>query len=267
MGWFGRKKQLTPTTEEVAHRAIALCHVVSYALVIPERDRIKDPATLPPDEQARFREAAKRMRDEFWALLGTYTGALTPWERTLADTTMFDMEARQQVAASWRIEAFQVLMWALGPIDELPEWNQRARHELVDAPLYKLGPKFVTKCRLRPSRELEAARSMAEVWHWRSRTRQLIEEGRAFDPSPEMTKAGLGSFDAIVRFTAKKLKESGELAQIVDEDFAVGGKAYRDLSAEEFAVVTSITVERHFALNWLCGRSPENRWDETPTDT
>jgi hypothetical protein len=53
----------------------------------------------------------------------------------------------------------------------------------------------------------------------------------------------------------------------VDEDFAVGGKAYRDLSAEEFANVTSITVERHFALNWLCGRAPENRWDETPTAT
>lgn len=30
---------------------------------------------------------------------------------------------------------------------------------------------------------------------------------------------------------------------------------------------TSIIMERHFALNWLCGMAPGNRWDETPTDT
>ena len=130
-----------------------------------------------------------------------------------------------------------------------------------------MGKKFFSLCKLRSRKELEAARSTAEVWHWRSRTRQLIEAGRSFDPSPEMSKAGLGSYDAIVRFTANKLKQSGELAQIVDDDFAVGGKAYRDLSKEDWANVTSITAERHFALNWLCGQAPGNRWDETPTDT
>jgi len=26
-------------------------------------------------------------------------------------------------------------------------------------------------------------------------------------------------------------------------------------------------MERHKALNWLCGFAPGNRWDETPTDT
>ena len=47
----------------------------------------------------------------------------------------------------------------------------------------------------------------------------------------------------------------------------VGGKAYCDLSAEEWANVTSISTERHFALNWVSGLAPQNRWDETPTAT
>jgi len=47
----------------------------------------------------------------------------------------------------------------------------------------------------------------------------------------------------------------------------IPGKAYRDLSAHEWHEVGSIAVQRHFTLNWLCGYAPENRWDETPTDT
>jgi hypothetical protein len=31
--------------------------------------------------------------------------------------------------------------------------------------------------------------------------------------------------------------------------------------------VGSITEERHFALNWLCGYAPDNDWDATPTPT
>jgi hypothetical protein len=61
-------------------------------------------------------------------------------------------------------------------------------------------------------------------------------------------------------------KEEGRF-EVIDEDFAVHGKAYRDLSPEEWSEVRSITLERHFALNWLCGYAPNNRWDETPTDT
>lgn len=267
MGWFGRKKQQPPSNEEVARRAIALRHVVTWALGVTPRAELEGAESLPPEQLAKLRAATEQMRDTFWAELDPYRDALTPWERSFAETTMLSMPAQQQVQASWRIESFQVLLWAMGALDGLPEWSERANHRLTDPCLAAIGKKFISKCSLRSRRQLEEARSMAEVWHWRSRTRQLIEEGRAFDPSPEMAKAGLGSFDAIVRFTAKQLKQSGELSQIADEDFAVGGKAYRDLSPEEFTNVTSITVERHFALNWLCGRAPENRWDETPTGT
>ena len=265
--WFGRKKKRPPTTKDVAQRAIALSHVVRYAFAIPQRGRMKDPASLPPDELAKFRAAAEKVRDEYWASLGPYREELTPKEREFAGTTMETMTARQHVNASWRLESFQVLLWSIGALERLPPWDERAAHDLVKVPAAAMGPKFLALSVMRPRTELERQRQLAETWHWRSRTRRLIEEGETFEASPEMKKAGLDSYDAIVRFTTKQLEKSGELQQVVDEDFGVGGKAYRDLSDEEWANVTSITVERHFALNWLCGYAPENRWDETPTDT
>src|SRR4030095_6200406 len=123
-------------------------------------------------------------------------------------------------AATWRIESLQVLLWSVGALDGLPEWNERARHDLVDVPVSALGPKFMARCALRPRAELERARELAEMWHWRSRTRQLIDAKRAFPASPEMRKAGLGSFDDVVRFTAKHALKSGSLPRIIDEDFA-----------------------------------------------
>ena len=54
--------------------------------------------------------------------------------------------------------------------------------------------------------------------------------------------------------------------EIADEDCAAFGKPYRELTEDEWQMTTSITVERHFALNWLCGYAPNNRWDDTPTD-
>ena len=53
----------------------------------------------------------------------------------------------------------------------------------------------------------------------------------------------------------------------VGGDFPALDKPYRDLTAGEFAGLTSISMERHFRLNWLCERAPRNRWADTPTDT
>ena len=117
---------------------------------------------------------------------------------------------------------------------------------------------------LRPPEELEAARSIAEMWHWRSRTRQLLEEGRPFPPMPGLP---FTSWDSVVRFTAPRAAERGSIPTPIDEDFPAFGRAYRDLTADEWSQAHSIALERHRALNWLCGRAPGNRWDETPTDT
>jgi len=48
-------------------------------------------------------------------------------------------------------------------------------------------------------------------------------------------------------------------------DFRAYGKVYRHLSPEQHAEAHSIAVERHHALNWLCGAG--ETWDDVPLDT
>ena len=123
------------------------------------------------------------------------------------------------------------------------------------------------EARLLPAEAIDALRSTAELWHWRSRTRQLIEEGPPLQPPPEMLSIGMRTYDDIVRMAAESAAKDGTIAETKDGDFVALGKPYRSLTADEWSTVRSITIERHFALNWLCGYAPGNRWDETPTDT
>ena len=104
--------------------------------------------------------------------------------------------------------------------------------------------------------------SRAKLWHWRSRTRQLEEEGT---PLPEQLP--VKSYEEIVRITVDAASEEGSLEAVRDGDFKAMGKAFRYLSADEWSSVQSIIMERHRALNWLCGYAPDNRWDDVPTHT
>jgi len=65
----------------------------------------------------------------------------------------------------------------------------------------------------------------------------------------------------------KKVPKNADLPHPIGSDFPAMGKPYRDLSLEEFAILTSIAQERHKALNWLCGFSSSGRWADTPTHT
>jgi hypothetical protein len=66
---------------------------------------------------------------------------------------------------------------------------------------------------------------------------------------------------------APRAAAGGHIPAPIDEDFPAFGRAYRDLSPEQWSLANSIAVERHFALNWLCGHARGNRWSATPTDT
>ena len=77
-------------------------------------------------------------------------------------------------------------------------------------------------------------------------------------PPQKRVEIGLTYIYGVGRSTSNKV-----LSQLgIDPDTKV-----RDLTEEEWREVTSIAAERHFALNWLCGYAPGNRWDATPTET
>jgi hypothetical protein len=267
MGIFDRK-QVRPEASAVAGRVVILHAVVLHAMMAPPRDMLGEiMAGWTEADRRKFEADTKEKLGEFWGRLGALTSQMSPWEREFAASTMVTMTQRQQLDASWRIESFQALLWSLGRLGELPGFDVQADHNILKEYAPEGLEQFVKKARLLPTDRIDRMRDLAETWHWRSRTRQLIEEGRDLGPTPQMLSAGLRTFDDIVRLSAETAAKEGRIPETKEGDFVAFGKPYRSMTAEEWSIVRSITMERHFALNWLCGYAPGNHWDETPTDT
>jgi len=183
-------------------------------------------------------------------------------ERDMLEQRPTELSFHDFLQSSWVAESLGCMLWAVGRIGGLPPWDTQFDPETLQPFVMESDEATAAGMRLRPIEELRKAREAAELWHWRSRTRYLTERG-------DKVPAGLpfDSYDAIARMTAKAAVERGMLASTIGDDFPALGKPYRDLTADEWSLVTSIAMERHRALNWLCGYAPANRWDETPTST
>jgi hypothetical protein len=154
------------------------------------------------------------------------------------------------VDAVWRGEALGTLLWALGLV-ELPPYDEA----FDPAAVVEVDP---AAGKLREPEEVERALESARLWHWRARTTALGD-----DPSvlPERWE----SFDQLVAAAAMRGYEDGLLPAPMRGDFNAFGKVYRHLSAEQHSEATSIALERHHALAWLCGLG--DSWDSVPLDT
>lgn len=260
---FGKKR---PTAEQVAKRLFILKSVATYSQAVPYGKQLHALPDLNP-------EAKNDLHSIFGGMFGDTLRKenlwedVSPAEKQLFDCPVANLTEQQIIDASWRLEAVMVLMWALGLLKDLPSFDVRATPDVFKQMPTATFAEFVGSAQLRDEKEIERARDIAESWHWRSRTRQLQEAGRPCPVNDAMKKAGLTSFEAIVQMSAKLAVERGDLPTTIGDDYPAMGKAYRDLTADEWSVVQSITVERHFALNWLCGYAPGNEWDNTPTET
>lgn len=155
------------------------------------------------------------------------------------------------VDAIWRGEALGTLLWALQLL-ELPAYDQPFDAEEVAAV-------ELDEADLRDGEEVELERDSARLWHWRARTTSLQAAGAVELPERYAT------FDQLIAATAMRGYEQGVLPAPMRGDFRAYGKVYRHLSPEQHAEAHSIAVERHHALNWLCGSG--ETWDDVPLDT
>jgi hypothetical protein len=169
-------------------------------------------------------------------------------ERGLIDRHPSTWTPQEVVNATWRQESIGVLLWALSEYEELPPYDSEFANVAEVVPVLAPTEQFVTQAVLRPDDEIERARDVAELWHWRSRTTQLQNAPDAYASVREEH-----DLDAIVRAAATHAYEQGDIAEPIGDDFPAFGKAYRDLTDDEYARATSIAMERHLALNWLCG--------------
>ena len=124
------------------------------------------------------------------------------------------------VNVSWLMEAEECLLWALGYVDELPPYDAQSDVEH----LKRLGSDdlatVIRNAKLREAEAISNARDVAELWHWRSRTRQLQEDGRAVRLPKDM------SLEDVVRMAAQKAADDG-LFEVIDGDFPVLGRSLR----------------------------------------
>lgn len=251
-----------PDASLIARRTQIMAARIIHAMAWPP------PAMLPDMMKSWKSDDREKINQEFDVQAQGMTKSMkssglwldaTRDEQEFFTARLLDRTERQYADSSWLMESVACCLWAVGRLPELPGYDTQSGGEIL-----KVVPKRADHAALvlRPRSELEHARSIAELWHWRSRTRQLIDDRK---PLPELPQ-GL-TLEAIVTMAATKAAETGDIPACRDGDFPALRKPYRDLSQEEYSIVTSIAVERHRALNWICGRAPDNRWDETPTDT
>jgi len=254
---------IKPSARETAQRLVILKAQVVHAISTPPPGILSHRA-MSKEEQRQVNQACRKLSDQFIQAMKSQRlwNAMTGEEKEFLASVPPRVNLQQHINATWRIEAVAALMWALRMIPDFPPFDRQTDHYMLRLIPDEDPRQFFERAALLPEEEIERKRSLAELWHWRSRTRQIDEEKRPLPP-----KLGFSSYDEIVRKVAGEAARKGELAGLIEEDFAAKGKAYRDLSAEEWSEVRSITVERHRALNWLCGYAPANRWDRTPTET
>ena len=250
--WLKRR----PTSVSVMKRALIMKHVMVKAFAIPPGE-IK--ATWTPQETAQFDEllkpvVAKLREARIWS-------EAEEDEREFLQAGIDEVTPQQIIDASWLAESICCLLWAVQLVPEIPPYDEEANPDLVKVLPAKEIKELVWKVRFRPRDEIKKQREVAELWHWRARKRRLQEEDRWSGIHDGM------AIEQIIESAASKGAAEGTLPEPIGSDFPAFGKPYRDVSSEEFGKLTSIAMERHKALNWLCGYSPTGKWSDTPTGT
>ena len=250
-----------PSLPTVANRLLALTPYVSIAAGLPSPSALT--VTLSraaPLQRKEFRAGLDAGPAEVRAQMETagVWSSLTPSEQKYVLTPPHRATDTAWAAAVVELESVAVLQWSLRIAADLPSFDTPTLPSILLA----VQEKASSQLTLRPPGEIERAHTLLELWHWRART-HLFATG-VFARPDGVTQEDLDRSvkDATTRAYAESL-----IADRVDDDFAIGGRAVRDLSPEEGRTLAVIAQTRHRAASWLTGRAPNNDWDRAPTHT
>lgn len=259
-----KKASGPPSASDAMARAIILKYLFVKALATPSPEYLSEcRGRWTKEEWKKFLEEERIQHEQLAERLreGGLWNAMEKKERTFLELSSKEVTQQMLVDASWSVESIVCLLWALGYISELLPYDQQADPELTNNLPTERAQILLKKAALRQHTLVEKQRDLAELWHWRSRTRQLQESDYKFSFPGDTT------IEKIIEMTSAKAATDGVIPSPIGNDFPAFGKAYRDLTQAEYQQATSIAMERHRALNWLCGLSPGNGWSETPTGT
>jgi hypothetical protein len=187
------------------------------------------------------------------------SASLSTKERALLAKSLSDWSGRDIVNASWRAEALAMVLWAGSQVEIMQPYDvEHDTNLLMDqVPIFHDPAGFVTSFKLRPSVDIERARDVAELWHWRAQTTRLVNDNYQLPDGQ--------TFETIIADAAESAYARGDLESVLESDFVAFSKPYHDLSQQEWSRAISIAMERQYALSWLCGYNAD--WDEITTDT
>lgn len=262
---FFKKKVKRPDAPLAMRRLLILREVFVKALATPPAEHVAAwMKRWSEEDRTQFINKFGVMfatREEKIRSLGLWP-YMSDDERKFLQTGVMETANQQRIDASWLVESMLCLLWALGRVEILPGYDKETSHELIKAQTGGSFHELLKTATLRPPQEIDKQRDFAELWHWRCRTRKLLESGGI--------PADLGNgmtMEKVIEMSAAKAAEAHAFEAPIGNDFPTFGKPFREMDATEFASVTSISQERHKAFNWLCGYAPGNQWSETPTDT
>jgi hypothetical protein len=260
-----KKETVPPDPAAVMKRVIILKYLFVKGLATPPPIHLAEwMKRWNEDEKAKFISAGRSQFAQQIQQLHE-SGLWNEMDQNERDFMMAGpTEVTQQALADaiWLVESVVCLLWALGYVSELLPYDKQANPELTNKLPTESFQVLVKAATLRTADTIGRQRDFAELWHWRSRTRQLQESGRM----PAVLAGGL-TIDKVLQISSTRAAENGAFPAPIGDDFPAFGKPYRDLTDEEFSIATSPATERHRALNWISGRAPRNSWADTPTDT
>ena len=244
-----------PVASEVVGRAFALNSALGYSTLLWTMGEDRDVAGSLSGILVQEAKTA--------GFFPHYSNA----ENNLFAQPLSTVKEQQLRDMAWKIEALQVLLWGAEYIVKLPDLTSEAQPNIAS----RLKPGcFAQQSRtfkLRPVEQIEACRLEALLWFWRCGISDC-ERNNDSIPSIRLSnyKCPVTSYRGLLEYVTKAGSASGLLREVMEGDFAIRGIPFRDLCAEEKSQIASITRERVFALNWLCGLAPRIRWDESPSD-
>lgn len=241
-----------PSQEQVAFRALALLGLLC---------RTQAEYELQRDRSGRQGWSNMLQRLSLWLKTEGVLPHQSAAEKKLMAKPLGRWKETQAFEMTWRTEALAALLWALGKLPAMPSYDKRVDSQYVFGHVPVLEPVqgWLRGVRLRARAKLDAECDVAEYWHWRARTEMLRRQG--FVPPDGDT------FEACIRRAAESALKKKIIPKVVRGDAPILGKSYGKLTDAQYADAHSVAVERHCALNWLCGYSDGGDWDTTRTDT
>lgn len=237
-----------PTAHDVAVRALVLKHVIALGLAVASKADLKPPMTLLGLQEHSLLAARPHM--EQWHVgEGVFLTSVNETELEQGWRTAVD-----------RGEHLQVVLWALGLLEELGPVDQLAELSLVDMEATRAAS-FLPWARLRSTEAIDLAGRVYDLWHWRGHMSFLQAAGTAFPETDEPRSVGIQSYDDAFRWVVNQHHEINVLPAPIDDDFPALSKAFRDLTTEERVLVGSIVLRRKNVSDWLRGYIRVDDWD------